>query len=139
MYGDQRVLTCEECGTTGPDVQPVTVDGQRRPLCPTHNHDLLRGDQDCEASDPARTADTQAAPADDDRVDDLLTLFRLQTLKRGRDSWAFEIDDIARDLRVEDAAARRLLTAAQARQQPFAIAERDAGGYVVTVGGGADV
>ncbi len=151
MYGNQRVLTCDECGVTGPDVQPVTVDGQRRTLCRTHNNELLRGGQNGDPnrgdSDPARDDELEAIsldgnrsarPVDEDRVDDLLDLFRLQTLKRGQDSWAFDLPDVARDLRVDEADARVLLTAARNRQSPFGVYSAT-DGYVVSVGGEANV
>jgi len=44
MYGTDRVLTCDECGVTGEDVDVVHDDGERRTLCPTHNRELLAGE-----------------------------------------------------------------------------------------------
>jgi hypothetical protein len=151
MYGESRVLTCDECGVTGPDVNPVTEDGERRTLCRTHNNELLRGDPDREESDPDRSDDgleevaldddLTEQPVDEDRVDDLLDLFRLQTLKRGQDSWEFGLEDVARDLRVDEADARVLIKAARNRQSPFGVFSNPnpEDGYVVSVGGEASV
>jgi hypothetical protein len=123
MYGNQRVLTCDECGVTGPDVQPVTVDGQRRTLCRAHNHALLAGE-------PVDYLTTLAA--------DCLDLCRLQTVKRNADTWTTSLDELAADLRTDPPVAAIALQLVRERDTPFRIT-REGETLTICHGGGADV
>ena len=123
MYGNQRVLTCDECETTGPDVQPVTVDGQRRTLCRAHNHALLAGEPVAYLTDLA---------------EDCLDLCRLQTVKRNTDTWTTSLGELAADLRTDPPVAAVALTLVRERDTPFTIT-REGEALTIRHGGAGDV
>jgi len=110
MYGRKRVRTCDICGVRGEDVDPVRTEDGTTDLCDGCNKIVLD-------EDSFGQTDIDA----DDLVDDLEALLRLQTTKRGRDEWTFEIEEIARDLRVDAETARTTIETIQAADSRFAI------------------